>query len=357
MAIASLSFSAALPVYNSIGTNGTSFGNNSIITQGDITVNTNGAPASSGKATVLTAGLTANGLNYSPATVLVNGNKLTVDYNLTSDNGASTVTDQTGLQTLQAGDQGAALTSGLYGKGITITPEGSQTNGDITTTAYEISLNGPVNGILGTVDQQNGTSFSTSSDGSSLTLEGVSALGNGLQVTYQLSNAQPPAIAQSTSPIGAPDTSNTGLPSSLRGVTTIGELLSNANGLSFSGTLIGALQAKTINQSTGAPNSAGVLAAVLNPTLNLGNSTQFNIGEFINISPNAFPTSAPAQPSTTPNNSFDTSTSNSPLTTSGTNTNNQNNFAAQNSAPTGVYTTFADVGASTIRGSNLNVVA
>jgi hypothetical protein len=153
------------------------------------------------------------------------------------------------------------------------------------------------------------------------------------------------------------------LPSSLQGVTTIGELLANANGFSFAGTLTGALQAPFANQSTGAPNSASILASVLNPSLNLSPSTSLNIGQFIDTSTGAFPTSAPAQPSTTPDNSFGFSTSdniNSSDTSEINNfTNDQSTAPAttQGGTPAGVYTAFTDVGASTIRGGNLNVVA
>ncbi len=349
MAIASLSFSAPLPVYQSYGANGTLFGNSTIATKGDIAINTNGTSASSGQATVLTSDLTANGLNYSAASSSVNGDKITVYYNLTGNNVASAATRETALQTLQSGDQAAALAGGFYGRGLTITPEGSQTNGNVRTTAYDISLNGPANNTFGTVNHQTGYSVSDSSDGSSLSIDNITSLGTGLKVTYELSDG-PPATS-TAAPIVAPDKPDPtkSLPSPLQNITTIGYLLANANGLLSSG---------------GSARTAKLLAASLSPNSNFSSNAAVSIGDFINTSANAFPTSVPTQPaSSSSNNSFGNPTSSNSFGNSSnvSGTSQSNNYTSpvsnNSTQQTSVYSSFSDVGASTIRGGTLNVVA
>ncbi|MDX2028748.1 MAG: hypothetical protein SFW62_08955 [Alphaproteobacteria bacterium] len=320
MAIASLSFSAALPTYTSIGSAGTIFAGNSLAATGAVAVNTNGASASSGQATILTSSLKSGGLSFLPQSASTVGNLLTVIYGLSPNASPSDI--------FRASDQARALAGGLYGTGINITPGTVAVNGNSATTSYRLSINGPVDGVGGTINLQDGLSFSESADGSRLSLESISTVGNDLRITYRLSDA-PERIAATTT-TRTTDTSN---PSSDRlgaefassGITTLGDLLAAAAGFSSANSLTGALQSRF----TSVPHPTAALASALGPSP----SSAFQIGDFLNIGG-----SAPSL--------------NSDLFTS-----SANDSVSSGNTLTGIYTSVASLGTSTIRGAGLNVVA
>jgi hypothetical protein len=78
------------------------------------------------------------------------------------------------------------------------------------------------------------------------------------------------------------------------------------------------------------------------------------ITDFINSGADAFPSKEPANPYAAPAANTDSHFGAGSNTTDNSNASTDN---TQNSAPSGVYTSLADTGASTIRGGNLNVVA
>ena len=156
------------------------------------------------------------------------------------------------------------------------------------------------------------------------------------------------------------------------GVSSIGDLLLNASGLSVNGSIGEALQAQAGEQgsSTGPAASGSVLAGVLSPSSNLSPSDALQVTDFVDTSLDAFPTSAPAQPdnqagSQASDNADGSNTSNdfaaggsgnaSPTQNSGSNS----SPAAGSGSPSGAgaYSAIANASASTIRGSGVNTTA
>ncbi len=154
------------------------------------------------------------------------------------------------------------------------------------------------------------------------------------------------------------------------GVSSIGDLLLNASGLSGVGTLGSALQAQ--NQISGPSNgpaaSDAVLAQVISPASGLSSSDTLQVADFIDISQNAFPTSAPSQPdnsqqsSNTDNgaNSGGASasgTDNSSSPPQGGGSGSSQTSGAGSSSGVGAYNAIASASASTLRGSGVNTTA
>ena len=155
------------------------------------------------------------------------------------------------------------------------------------------------------------------------------------------------------------------------GVSSIGDLLLNASGLSGNGTLGSALQAQ--NQISGPANgpaaSDAVLAEVISPSSDLSPSTTLQVADFIDINQGAFPTSAPTQPdnsqqsSNTDNGanagggSSASGTYNSSFASSSTQGTSSQASGAGSSSGIGAYNAIANAGASTLRGGGVNTSA
>lgn len=147
--------------------------------------------------------------------------------------------------------------------------------------------------------------------------------------------------------------SGMGLSVSRKSVETLGDLLANSTGLSTPGTIGNVLQTQAAGNGFDATAPNTVLAAQLNPAINLSPSNSLQVTDFVNTSADAFPTQASAD-TTAPAASTDTtSTASSGQDASSAQTDPSQGAAAQ----TGIYNAIANASASTIRGSTVNTVA
>ncbi|HUY68915.1 MAG TPA: hypothetical protein VMV79_06400 [Alphaproteobacteria bacterium] len=167
-----------------------------------------------------------------------------------------------------------------------------------------------------------------------------------------------------------------------RPIGNIADLLQRASGNAATGSLPAALEAQgnPAGQNAAVPDPASILAAVVNPSVNLSPSTSLQVTDFVNASQNAFPTSAPPpppqaapQPSTSNTNPYtvgDAGNGNSGFAppspgvgTSGQASSNQTARAPSSpattgaAASTGIYNAVASASASIIRGGSVNTVA
>ena len=187
MSVVSLSFAATLPTYTSVGANGTVFTNNTLPTSGQVLVNTN--DSSTGLPSVLNSNLSANGLSYSAQAFSISGNTLSVIYSIQSSAGDA--------QQGQAADQAFAIGDNLPGNEVDFTPTSGVSAGATASASYNVATKG----VLGNTPANNvGTaaSFSSGSDGSSLSIESISAgAGNTLEVVFTLKPALPAGTSTS----------------------------------------------------------------------------------------------------------------------------------------------------------------
>jgi hypothetical protein len=263
--------------------------------------------------------------------------------------------------------------------GVEFSPKSATTNGSNVTTTYNTNPNSNFNVPI------NGNAVSTGSSSGvddTITLKSLSLVGNSLTATYALTSNLPdntalaphnvPVENQATVSISAPSSvNNAGAGFNTRGVSSIGDVLAASSGITFNGTLTGALQQPpTASQTTSVPPTNAALAAVLNPNLNLSPSTSLQVTDFIDTSLNAFPTSAPSDTFSNPSNN---NTDNSPSNTTNSNSTfesqranstsssdsftSQSNSASDNSSQVGIYNAVSNANASTIRGTGVNTVA
>jgi hypothetical protein len=245
MTTAALSFTAALPTTTALGSNGQFFTQNKLQTTGEIAINTKSFSPTTGATglNILAGSLTSNGLTYSPATVGVSGNQIDVTYNLVGPTDASNVTTTSLNNTFQAAAQASALT-GNYPQGtIHFVPQTTTSLGNNIETTYGLTASGiPGYGLTGS--QAQAVSFSTDNNGVSLSLDRITAVGNGLRVTYDVTTTPSTTATNSSDAVTLPTST---VPS---GVTTLGDVLAgnfsgvtasspnvfNVSGSDFSGT-------------------------------------------------------------------------------------------------------------------------
>lgn len=143
------------------------------------------------------------------------------------------------------------------------------------------------------------------------------------------------------------------------GDNSIGNLLQNSSGLSAAGTLTSALQTGAgFNALAGIANPNSVLAAAINPNVNLSPSTNLQVTDFVNAAQDAFPNAAPAAPAadnTQP--TTDNSTSSSSASSSASQPSAPAPVVQDSTSPTGIYNAVASANASTVRGTSVNTVA
>jgi hypothetical protein len=373
MSVSTLAFSATLPPFNYTNGFNNNFSNTNLTATGNLSVATGVNSALPNSATV-GGSVTANGINFLEKNATINGNSLTVSYQANEINHGVTTPSLVNINT----------------SGVQFSPNSATTNGANVTTTYHTSPNGNFNVPI------NGAAYSTSNstDHDNITLKSLSLVGNTLTATYQFNTSLPDnTVLAPHVQVSTPDTTtvSVGTPSAVngggatfdsRGVSSIGDVLAASSGITFNGTLTGALQQPPTNsQTTGIPTTNAALAAVLNPSLNLSPSTSLQVTDFIDTSLNAFPTSAPSDTFSNPNNNNnnnDNSNSSSNSNSSFDNTGNasstygsqstrssssSNNFTSSNSSSTNsagassIYSAISNSNASTIRGTGVNTVA
>jgi hypothetical protein len=280
MSIASLSFTASLPTYNSVGANGTVFANNTLAATGNVLVNTN--DKSTGQASVLASNFSANGLNFNFQSYSLSGNTLSVIYGLSSS--------ATTAQQNQASDEATALSNSLPGNVTNFSSTSSVNAGNANSTSYNVATAG----VVGQTPANNvGSAFAhtNSSDGTNLTIENIkTGPGGTLDVTFDITSPNTPASTASTTSSSqtADNTSTTfnsgsafasvlaGLPQSnnISGLTTQG---SSQNNNSFSPE---ALLASLLNPQASAATGIYGLVAGFSTSSNFSSNSSNSLNVF-----------------------------------------------------------------------------
>jgi hypothetical protein len=258
MSIASLSFAASLPTYNSVGSNGTVFANNTLAATGDVLVNTNDK-STNGVPSVLAADFSANGLSYTFQSYSISGNTLSVIYGL-SDNAGSD-------QLAQASDQNAALSGGIPNNVTDFTATGSTNTGSALTTN---SYTAQTEGVGTSVPTGHGSAISsvTSSGGEGVSLASISAGGNNtVAVTFTLSPPGESAVASSVS-TQVPNTGAIPPPSNKPSIVSLLSGLPPPAGKNVIGAVGIGLTAQSNSVTAASINPGALLANFLNPSIN-----------------------------------------------------------------------------------------
>jgi len=352
MSTSTFNFSATLPPFYQTSGYNTNFSNTNLSATGNVAIAT--AKDSTGTTTAtISSSVLSNGINYTENSASINGNLLTVNY--ISQNAADSAQDSDVAASL--------LNTNITGTGVNFTPQSSTSTGSSVTTAYGTSGNGNFNLSV----PNSAVSTGTSDNGQNIVLKSLSVVGNSLTATYELTSDIPnnTVLAPSTPP--AASTVSVTTPSSVnpttngasftsQGIMTIGDLLAASNGISTNGNLIGALQSPGQDLGTAIPASNAILAATLNPNINLNPASSVQVTDFIDTGSGAFaPSSATPPPTNSGNtsNSFTSSNSNSGSQTSSFSSNDNSSTATS----VGFYNAVANASASNIRGSGVNTVA
>ncbi len=332
MSVSTLSFSATLPPFYNTNGNNTTFSNSNSSFNGNVLL-ANNSDSSGNKSTTISSTATRNGLSYSETGATINGNQLTINYQ----------TDNVNADTLNT-----LLGANLHGSGANFSPTSATASSSGTlTTIYNTNPNSNFNQLI-----QGAGRSTASGDGQNIQLENISAVGNTLTLTFDLGQSSPntvdlaPAYAPPPEPTqnSTPQSNSNGASFSSAPYETIGDLLAGSSGFA-NGSIGGALQAGIGQSGISNQSSNAILAATLQPSINLSPSTSLQVADFANI---GFGSSS----------SFTTvGSSSSSSNQSGSDSNSNFGSSNGNATPTGIYNAIANASASNIIGGNLNTIA
>ncbi|MGE3623397.1 MAG: hypothetical protein AB7H77_05955 [Bdellovibrionales bacterium] len=364
MTTSTLSFAATLPPFYYANGYNANFSRTNISASGDLSLFTQTDAATGQQSTNVSSNIISNGISYAQNSASIIGNELTVSY--TSTNAANAPED--------SGVAADLLNTNING-GVEFSPQTVIRNGNFVTTVYETDASSSFDLSIENAAYSSGGGSSDKQ----ITLKSIAIVGTSIIATYVITEglandvttaSEEPAATVVTSTQPSPDAAFNPLTFQTRGINSIGDLLGSSNGLSDAGTITDALEnSLSAGRNNSPPVSNIVLAASLDPDSILTPDKTVQVTDFINIGQNAFPTSAQPNPLLDPaaGNNFGGSGDENPASQTGEpNIDTQQSGAVYNEGGSassgtgislGIYNAVSNASTSTIRGVGVNTVA